>query len=305
MKQWQEDHRAALRRKNPVAASGTLEADAASYLALPSVKAQTGYANTQYRINWWVERLGHKRRSAITPDDIRAGLEALIESRLSPGTQKGYLDALARLWSKLDGRSHYCPVKDVDKPRQAQLPVRTIPPDDLRKILDALPQPYSKTSARILVFATTGFSSSMQQRLNPQDIDLERAMVTVPPRHKGRGVAGRVLPLTQAAVYAFKVWLSVGAQGAFNNDGLAVGFKAACQRAGVRPYRLYDLRHAFITEAVKALGPVGAMGLAMHSNIQTTMRYANGAVQPQMQATVDALNLAQQSGSWLKAQQIH
>jgi integrase len=156
-----------------------------------------------------------------------------------------------------------------------------------------------------MVFATTGFSSATQQRINPDDVDCHNAQIIVPPRKKGRGVAGKVLPLTAAAVEAFKVWLSVGASGTFNNNALALAFKTACRKAGVKEYRLYDLRHAFITEAVKAFGPVGAMGLAMHNNINTTMRYGNGAVQPAMQSTVDALNLVGPSCSWLKAQQIH
>ena len=305
MKQWQEDQRAAIRRLHPTQSKGTFAADVATYLALPSVKQLSGFANVEHMLNWWSERLGPKKRHAVTADDVRAGIEALIAKGFKPGTQKGYVDALQRLWSKLDGRSRYCPAKDVDKPSEGALPVRTIDPAIVGQILAALPQPYSKTSARILVFATTGFSSSTQQRLNPDAIDIHHAQVTVPPRKKGHGVAGKVLPLTAAAVEAFKVWLSVQANGPFNNNALALAFKAACRKAEVKEYRLYDLRHAFITEAVKAFGPVGAMGLAMHNNINTTMRYGNGAVQPAMQSTVDALNLVEPSCSWLKAQQIH
>ena len=215
------------------------------------------------------------------------------------------MDALQRLWSKLDGRSRYCPTKDIDKPRSAPLPVRDIPPDTLDAILGALPQPYSKTSARILVFATTGFSAATQQRIRPEDVDIHHAQIVVPPRHKGQGVAGRVLPLTAAAVEAFKVWLAVGGNGPFSGDAIATAFKVACRKANVRVYRLYDLRHAFVTQAVRAYGLVAASGLAMHSNVQTTMRYATGAVQPEMQAAVKAMDLAQPSGSWLKPQQIH
>lgn len=288
MKHWQEDQRAALRRTKPTLAKGTLAADIVTYLARPEVKAMASRHQREVMLKFWGDRLGHKRRHNITPADIKDGLDAI--AHLAPATRNKFRMVLLSLWTALDGPSAGCPARDVPKAKEGKSPVRSLSPEALADILGRLHYPANKTTARILVIAATGLPPSLLKGITPDMVDLARATVTVPPRKKGGGMAGRVLPITAQAVEAFKVWLSVRAYEGFDGSTLRYAFKAAARKAGYPSARLYDLRHTFLTRVAREFGIQAAMGLGIHASISTTQRYVNGAVQPLMQQAITALN---------------
>ena len=295
MKQWQEDQRAALRRSRPTVQKGTFAADIERYLTRPEVKAMVSYHQREVMLNFWGERLGHKRRHAITAQDIREGLDSL--AHLAPASRNKFRMVLTSLWSALDGPSAGCPARDVSKAKEPKLPVRSLTPEALQAILGHLHHPADKSTARILVLAATGLPPGILQGITPDMVDLERATVTIPPRKKGAGMAGRVLPITAEAVAAFKVWLQTQAYKRWHCGNLSKRFKKAARAAGCPQARLYDLRHTFLTRVAREFGIQAAMGLGIHATISTTQRYVNGAVQPLMAQAVEAMNLAQTSST--------
>ena len=295
MKAWQEDQRATIRRTHPVPTKGTLAADIVTYLARPDIKKLASYRQIEVMLAYWSDRLGHKRRQNITADDIRQGLDAL-PATAGAATKEKHRAFLIALWKALDGPSAGCPAKDVPRPKKGKNPVRSIKPEVFQAILDHIPHG-SVLEARVLVIAHTGLPPGMLASLTPDAIDFLRGTVTVPPRQKGAGVEGRVLPLSDAAKAAFRLWIESGGYRPVTTDAISRGFHEAAVAAGYRGVRLYDLRHTFLTRVAQHAGIQAAMGLGLHANIGTTQRYANGAVNPLMQSAVDSLNLAEASSS--------
>lgn len=301
MRNWQEEQRAAIRRSRVAPLKGCLEADVDAYLKRPDVMGRPGFRNRKYQLRWWVTRLGPKRRHNITPQDVQAGLDDLAARGVGAGTRIHYYIALTHLWRVLDGRQAYCPAKDAEKPQPPRRVIRSIPEPVLANILSALPTPPSKTSARILVMAETGFPPAILGQIRPMDIDLEHATVTVPPRHKAEGVDGRIVPITRAAVEAFRLWISLGASGRFNVQGLNHAFKAAAARVGVEGISVYALRHTFLTRALRLTnGNIEAVqGLALHASKATTEWYTRAAVPEILTNAIATMNgnLAEVSSS--------
>src|SRR5688500_2118765 len=117
-----------------------------------------------------------------------------------------------------------------------------------------------------MVIAYTGLPHSLVKRLAPADVDLDARTVTVPARRKGRGVASRVLPLTDAGVDAFERFAELDCWGPFSNSSMIKSFHRACDAAGVRRARAYDLRHSYATEMYRQTGdPKATAELLMHS----------------------------------------
>jgi integrase len=304
MKNWQESERATIRRKRPTIQKGTFAADVHTYLARPDVKGRPGYRNRDFQLTWWVARLGTKRRHTIKTADVQDGLDVLALAGKSPGYITLFRTSLVSLWSKLDGKQGYCPAKDTPRPDPRKRPIRAIPEATLQAILAALPQPYCPTSARILVMAETGLPPQILRGIRPEDVDLVNARVTVPPRHKGDGVDGRILPLTHSAVAAFRIWLDTGADGPFNGSGLNVAFKTAAAKVGIHGVTVYALRHTWLTRALRLTnGNLEAVqGLALHANKATTEWYTRGAVPGIMADAITAMNgnLVEDSSSHTK-----
>jgi integrase len=61
--------------------------------------------------------------------------------------------------------------------------------------------------------------------------------------------------------------------------------RGAINRSGAEPFRLYDLRHTFVTRAAEAaVDPVTLASLLGHSRIQMVMRYAHPTEEHQINA---------------------
>ena len=261
-------------RRNAAPASGSLSADIQAYLL--TVSHMPSYADRKRDLETWETILGgHRSRAAITTQDIDAALSAWLSDGYSPTTVLHRRTALLHLYHRLDGKDAPNPVRRAQRPRETPPQPRQIPPEAIRKILQAIP--HAPTRARLAVMATTGLPHKQLGQLTP---DMLRGnLLHVPPRSKGRGVAGRILPLSKEALKAFKDLTAANAWGPFDRYNFRRGFRAACKTLGYpATWRPYDVRHSVATWLYAATGDLATVGRLMgHASGKTTARYAMSA----------------------------
>jgi integrase len=309
IKGWQDDTRVALRKITPTAARGTFAADAEKYLravaTMPTLKERTQH------IALWVAEFGHRARHTIKTIDVNVVLSKwLTEGKkpLSPSAVRNRRTALMSLFSMLDAgvAGAVNPVEAALLPRLPEPTARALSYATIGRILAAMPDvgqglagkardSASKTKARLAVIAYTGLPHSLLKRLSRDMIDWQGKTVTVPARRKGKGVARRTLPLSDAGITALEHFDALDCWGTFSNSSMLKSFRRACIAANVIPIpRAYDLRHSFATEMYRLTGdPKATAQLLMHSETSRMMdRYTIGGVQPRVLVAVDAFNTA-------------
>lgn len=326
MKAWREAQRVDARRAPaPLATSGDdFPADCARYLI--AVAALPSFTDRARQIREWVAVFGHCARTYIQPSHIRAtrdrwltvgpkrvqvkdaktGKRVWVDQAipLSASTVNGRLRALENLYTVLDGRRAYNPVREVPEADPPDDTPRAIPRDVVAAILAALPdhgsakkgqtQGRSQTKARLTVMAFTGLSHSQLARVTPDDLDLEARTLYLRPRHKGkrtRAGKGQTVPLLPAAVEAFKHFAALECWGKFSRHSMRKSFLRACAALDLpETLRVYDIRHGFGSQLYAASGDIEATAIMMgHRDIRTTRRYTMAAVDPRLQAALDAL----------------
>lgn len=314
MQAWRADiqHQLSQQRSRRIRA-GTFAADAKRYLV--AVKGMPTITDRQREIALWVEVFGDRLRQDIHPAEIRAQRDAWLTERRSStdarpvarATVNKRLRALSNLYAVLDPRGPN-PVRDVpelsDHPRAS----RAIDYATIDAVIDAMPdvtrstkgekrQAGSKAKARLRVLAYTGWSNKMLASLTPADVDLERGLVRLPPRNKGRGVPGAVVPLLPQAVEALKTFAALQCWGAFSRRSLLYSWQRALKRLNLPPARVYDLRHSFGTALLAASKDEGAaQALMQHADAKTTRGYTGASVPPRLIAARDALGARLREG---------
>lgn len=299
LREWREDWRAELRRAAPERLQGTFAADVRNYLALLPKSASEAQGRL---LAHWVAAHGLEPRHALTAPQLRQTMARWADRGAAASTLNHRRQTLKNLYAALDGKHAPSPLSDVPRVPEPTAEARGIPMALVTLILAQL-RP-SATKARLLVMATTGLPQAQIARLQPRDVDLRRQTVFVTPRRKGAGVPGRTLPLSRAAVEAFRAMKTHRAWGAFSRDSLNASFQRAVTKAHQHwrrkvkthwpaPHRLrpYDLRHAFLTEVYRRTGDLQAVAeLALHADLRMTARYTRGAVSETAQRAVKALD---------------
>lgn len=123
----------------------------------------------------------------------------------------------------------------------------------------------------------------------------------VPNAKKGIGDEDRMVPVKSDLVPVVLAWresdLAAGIGHVIHYRGqpirssMANAWKATLERAGItRRIRLYDMRHAFVTEAIAAgADPKAVSTLAGHRNLQTTLAVYQRSRPEQRREAVEAL----------------
>ena len=245
------------------------------------------------------------------------------------------LRALSNLWTVLDGRRAPNPVRDVPEAEERHRPPRALPYTLIEQILEALPDrgraeagetrpTASQTKARLLIMAWTGLPPKVIGTICPEDVDWSAGTVRVHGRGKGKGGKGAVLPLLPQAIAAFRLLDQAGGWPPLDEHGRPVpysassarqSFRRACARvkrdlvsAGVPASQTailddltpYDLRHSFLTHALRQSGDLrGVSRLALHADLRTTMVYTEAAVDPLAAAVLSTFrqSAVQQGGT--------
>lgn len=290
LRRWRDERkaRASFKIPDPVLEGQDFGSDCRRYLE--AVEGMATYKDRAYRIRLWKAALGPSRpRSEITSVEIRRELEKWRAAGKSPGTLNLRRTALMHLYSVLDGKSARNPVRDVP-------PFREIPPAlhlptiaQVKRVIAKMPK-HAKGKYRLLVLLWTGWPPSQLMKLEERDIDWRRKMARLPARAKGRGVDARWLPLLPQAIRALKLFKKWECFGRFSVHSLRHRLHDACRRANVPEFRVYDLRHLFLTTvALAAKDDRVVAELAQHSDIRMSRRYTEQSVSPRLAAAISKL----------------
>lgn len=265
LQKWRDDHETRHRPKK--SERGTFADDASRYLF--SVRTMSSYSDRARDIQNWIAVYGEKPRWELTPELVRAQLSTWKASGLANNTCNHRRTALSHLFTVLDGKNGYNPVKEV--PAFALPPPlkRGLPMAVVVKVLKQISGP--KTRARLEVLAWSGLRPSELMRLTTDLVDTKAGVALVPTAKGGppREIAFRL------AVPAWKKMLKADALGEFSVQSTRKSLVRACKKVGVTPFRVYDLRHSFLSALRKSgadLSDVQAQ--AGHSDISLTRRYA-------------------------------
>ncbi len=298
MQAWREDTRAALRvQRKSRATYGSFEGDVKRYLQ--AIQHQQKAGARAHELQMWIAEFGRRARSDIRTMEIQEAFDRwTLKSRsdvdprpLAPATLNKRLRALSNVWTTLDGNRAPNPVRDVHELEEPEPQERALSYEVIEAIIRCMPDTgrgdkgkdrptASKTKARVRVLAYSGLPPKQVAALARQDLDLDRGVVRVPRRKKGRGVAGDLLPLLPAGIDAFREFDSLNCWGPFSMSSLRKSFKSAAARAGFpSELRPYDLRHSFGTlfydlSENKQL----TARMLRHGDARTTERYVVGAL---------------------------
>lgn len=265
LRKWRDEH---IRLRRPEkAARGTLAADVEVYLN--AVAAMPTYTDRVREISAWLPAFGKRPRWTLRPEHISAQLAQWRAEGYAPNTCNHRRSALSHLYSVLDGKAAYNPLRDVKAYPLPPPLKRGLPMSTVRKVLKQIRGP--KTRARLEVLAWTGLRPSELMRLTPALVDLKRGIALVPT---AKGGPPREIAFTLAKA-AWKRLVKADALGEFSVQSTRKSLHRACEKAGVPPFRVYDLRHSFLS----ALRQSGAdlsdvQAQAGHSDIALTRRYA-------------------------------
>jgi integrase len=275
----------------PDADHETLLTDVKAYL-----KAKAGLptlVDRTHRIEWWRDVLGrHRTRDTVTSLEVRQHLEAKRKAGAKPGTLNVYRTALWDFYTVMEGKSGRNPVRDVPPYREQELPLVLPSHAEVEAAMACLRvfnARENKTRERLRVLHATGWPSAILKRLRPQDIHWRSHTVTVHGREKGGGTKPRTVPVTAQALDALRGFAAAEAWGGFSGSSVYKAMKTAQETAGVAPFRVYDLRHLFVSTIVQSSADErGAAELALHTSPKQTWRYSRQAASTRAKAALDA-----------------
>lgn len=310
VKTWRDDE---LRRREDLTAAeerqaGYFDFDAKKYLA--AVRALPEYAQRARDIELWCARFKGRRRESIQPLDIRVARDEwltvgprLVQRRvrgerrwvpvpkpLSASTVNKRLRALENLYTVLDGRKAYNPVREVPEPQEPDAAPRGLSYAVIERILAQMKP--SQTRARLRVMAYTGLAQVEIAGLTRADVDLEAGTVLVRRRRKGRNgkMAPPALhPLTPEGVEAFREFRRENCWGEFSRSSMWKAFQLAAGSAGYHGLRPYDFRHSYGTAVFRSTGDLAAtQGMLRQRSGVTTLRYVAAAIAPRARLAAEA-----------------
>ena len=290
VRRWRLDTRASLRSTQRP--KGTLAADIEPFLRQIADRPRL-VAERRQQLEWWAARLGHLRRDAIEPGDVRTALADLRRTHAA-STCNHYRQALFSLYQALDGRDAPNPVRDV-KPFASPPPeARGLSYDTVRRILAAMSDQgsamvkgkprvgASAAKVRCRVLAFTGLRPSELMRYRPEHWDRTTQTLVV---YTGKGGRTRTIPLSAPAVEALADLEALGAIGPFSTSTVWRAFARAAARVGIRGVRPYDLRHSYGTALYRVAGDTRLVKDVLgHSDVRTTERYTLGHVPDAMRS---------------------
>jgi len=286
LRRWRDDH---IRMRRPQKhARGTFAEDVATYLK--SVAAMPTISDRTREISAWLEMFGDRPRWQIRPEHIRQQLAAWRvgnvvtgQRALAPNTCNHRRTALSHLYTVLDGKNAYNPVREVPLFPLPPPVKRGVPMAVVTKVLKKIDG--EKTRARLEVLAWTGMRPSELARLTPAHVDLKRGVALVPT---AKGGPPREIPFARAKA-AWKRLVAADALGTFSKGSARKSLRLACKKANVTPFRIYDLRHSYLSALRKSGADLSDIqAIAGHSDIKLTKRYAP-TITAKLQRAVDRL----------------
>jgi integrase len=296
--------------------AGSFATKVQDFLAQNQSKATI--AQAEQHLGLWVDALGGDRNPlTITTDEINHVIDRwLTEAGSVDPTQKGrrptakgYAPGTVRkrrMWLRQffvfligDGG----PVQKAKNPKEPKPGPRGIDYLILEKALARMPKRRAAAKGtlgdlalapiRMRVLMHTGLPPHLLMDVRPEHLDFQAATLYVAGRDKGDGVEERILPLSREAVSAFREFHAADAYGPFSVSSLGRSVKAALKRCGyLRHFKLYDLRHSFLTmilRTTKSEGTVARLGMHAEHSLMPR-RYTLAAHAEIDRAALDAMS---------------
>lgn len=220
---------------------------------------------------------------------------AATAKTLKPATVNRELACLKMLlnhYIKSDVLTKSNPVSRVKFFAENNEQTRVLSQDEERLYLMAASQPLQDVATLLI---ETGARPEEVCRLRRENINLDQGYLSVP--FGKTKAARRKVPLTARAYAVLEKrlaamkgdYLFAGGRGAEDGSKPIVKLNNAhtgtVKRAGVNPFRLYDLRHTFATRAAEAgIDLVTLAAMLGHSRIQMVLRYAHPSEEHQFSA---------------------
>lgn len=184
------------------------------------------------------------------------------------------------------------PVSCIKFLRENNQQMRVVSEDEERLYLMAASQPLRDVATMLV---ETGMRPDEVCRMERRHVHLDKGFIFNP--HGKTPAARRKLPLSQRAAEVLRRRLEYsncdfvfpttrgGKDPAKPIIKLNAAHRGAVKRAGVEPFRLYDLRHTFATRATEAgVDLVTLAALLGHSRVQMVLRYAHPTEEHQFNA---------------------
>lgn len=239
--------------------------------------AQVGEVSTSTR-RWYRRRLGEFGAFAgplllaeVTPGLLRAYRAHLIDRAMTPHSVHGYQRAVRRLFSWLvdEGVIDRNVARDVPLVKLPQQAPKAISDDDLRRLLEHLPQEDIRDRAIILLLADTGCRVGGLCSLTVDGVDLDGRNAWVIEK----GQRGRRIYFTTFTAEMVRLYLSVRPSGrsealflsksgtALTTNGVRLMLERVGKRAGVKGRcNAHSFRHAFARSFLRNGGNLAALG---------------------------------------------
>lgn len=136
---WIDDTWRDYRKKHPHGQPGTLAGDVPRYLKLLVNRPQLQKERTG-QLAWWCDQFGDRMRTSLDPVELETALNQLLAAGAAASTVRHYRTALFHLFTKLDGKNAWNPLRDVTPPRSEDPMPRAIPYEIIDAIFDAMPE---------------------------------------------------------------------------------------------------------------------------------------------------------------------
>lgn len=263
MQSWRTQMRAELDEAGPHPVTGTLETDAARFLA----RRRKNDASDRSHLSAWYPKFGKLLRSRITATDCQAQIDAWVAGHVAARTIRHRRRLLRALYRTLDGPRVKTPVDYVKLPKIPDAHPVAVPIATIQKVAKALAKrpKARKVYARFLIRAVTGQRPAQVMRAQPSDIDFQRKLWFVRSAKGGHPVP---FPLNAEAIRAWKLFAAADAWGTFAPRQDARVLRRAGWPTGIRPQAL---RSTFAIDLLLKGANLGEIqGLLGHKQIQTT-----------------------------------
>lgn len=286
----------------------------------PRRPAYAGSDQTEWQVNWWLERLGDRVLIDITPDDVRDALNEYAASSATvfvrgkglKQTQRPRSDATVnRMRAKLGALYRHA---RVAWGITADSPLRAVPPrreKNRRKVFLSVEQAgklleaahasgYPKLGLLVLMGIATGARRGELEGLRWSDIDFDARTALVRDTKNGDP---RVLTVPPDVMTELTRFREVGSGLVFSRPGdplhaftIRDAWHSALRAAGLTPwkpgmgeaegFRFHDLRHStasFLAARGASLFQIGEV--LGHRSSQTTKRYSHLLVEAKQRLT--------------------
>jgi len=239
----------------------------------------------QGRINWWSDRLGHRKLATISTEDVAGYLNA-YRSTVSNGTHnrmKSCLSALFR-FAKKQGYTGINPVTDTPSYKEARNRIRYLSDKERLSLLKACREldavsEWGKLTLLVTMALMTGARRGELLKLSWRDIDFTNRTAILKDTKNGTDrMVSFPLPILE---------LMIKHRG--NNDALI--FSANCSNkpfvfrkhwvkalsnAGVTEFRFHDLRHTCASYLANAGASAPDIQAVLgHKSYETTRKYVH------------------------------